>query len=305
MDFGFSIPSGGINATPEIIARLARRGEELGFAYIGIPDHIVIPNNVESRYPYSEDGTFSGSGYILDQLTVASFISGQTSKARILTSVLVLPHRSAVLAAKMLASIDVLSNGRLTVGCGVGWLREEFEAIGAPAFDERGFVANEYISCFKELWTKDNPSFDGEYIQMSDIIFEPKPTQKPYPPIWIGGESPAALRRAAELGDGWYPLGSNPRFPLQTAEQFSNALEKIYRHGENIGRDFTKFDLAYSSQSSFTETTDQIVENIRAFKAVGVQHLMVSLGATFSAPVSATIESMERFASEIAPQVNS
>ena len=99
MDFGFSIPSGGINATPEIIARLARRGEELGFAYIGIPDHIVIPNNVESRYPYSEDGTFSGSGYVLDQLTVASFISGQTSKARILTSVLVLPHRSAVLAA--------------------------------------------------------------------------------------------------------------------------------------------------------------------------------------------------------------
>ena len=101
------------------------------------------------------------------------------------------------------------------------------------------------------------------------------------------------------------PLGSNPRFPLQTAEQFSNALEKIYRHGENIGRDFTKFDLAYSSQSSFTETTDQIVENIRAFKAVGVQHLMVSLGATFSAPVSATIESMAHFASEIAPQVNS
>ena len=247
MDFGFSIPSGGVNATPETITRLAQHGEELGFAYIGIPDHIVVPNNVGSRYPYSEDGTFSGSGYILDQLAVASFIAGQTSKARILTSVLVLPHRSAVLTAKMLASIDVLSHGRLTVGCGVGWLREEFEAIGAPAFDERGFVANEYISCFKELWTKNNPSFDGDHIQFSDIIFEPKPTQKPHPPIWVGGESPAALRRAAELGDGWYPLGSNPRFPVQTAEQLSNALEKIYRHGEKTGRDFTKFDLAYSS----------------------------------------------------------
>jgi len=145
VDFGFSVPSGGPNATPEIITTLVRRGEELGFSYVGIPDHIVIPKNIESTYPYSEDGAFSGSGHILDQLTVASFIAGQTSKTRILTSVLVLPHRSAVLTAKMLASIDVLSNGRLTVGCGVGWLQEEFDAIGAPAFGKRGsFRMNTY-----------------------------------------------------------------------------------------------------------------------------------------------------------------
>lgn len=305
MDFGFSVPSGGPNATPEIITTLVRRGEELGFSYVGIPDHIVIPKNIESTYPYSEDGAFSGSGHILDQLTVASFIAGQTSKTRILTSVLVLPHRSAVLTAKMLASIDVLSNGRLTVGCGVGWLQEEFDAIGAPAFGKRGLVSHEYISSFKELWTSSNPSFDGEYVRFTDITFEPKPTQKPHPPIWVGGESPAALRRAAELGDGWYPLGTNPRFPIQTAQQLSNALDTIHRHAENLGRDLKKFDLAYSFQNSFAGTSEQVIEEIRAFKAAGVEHLMVSLGATFSAPVAHTLERMEHFASEIAPQVNS
>lgn len=305
MDFGFSVPSGGPNATPEIIATLARRGEELGFAYVGIPDHIVIPKNIQSRYPYTEDGAFSGSGAILDQLTVASFIAGQTSKIRILTSVLVLPHRSAVLTAKMLASIDVLSNGRLTAGCGAGWLQEEFDAIGAPPFDKRGFVSREYISCFKELWTSNNPSFDGEYVRFADITFEPKPIQKPHPPIWVGGESPAALRRAAELGDGWYPLSTNPRFPVRTVQQLSNALDAIYGHAETVGRDLTNFDLAYSFPNSFTGTTEQVTEDIRAFKAAGVQHLMVNLGATFSDPVTDTLERMERFAFDIAPQVNS
>lgn len=305
MDFSFNVPSGGLNATPEIIATLARRGEELGFAYVGIPDHIVIPRNVQSPYPYTEDGAFSGSGHILDQLTVASFIAGQTSKIRILTSVLVLPFRSAVLTAKMLSTIDVLSNGRLTVGCGVGWLREEFDAIGAPAFDKRGIVSGEYISCFKELWTSNNPSFAGEYARFADITFEPKPIQKPHPPIWIGGESPAALRRAAKLGDGWFPLSGNPRFPIQTVQQLSNALDKIYRYGEKVGRDLTKFDLAYSFPDSFTGNAEQITEHIRAFKTAGVRHLMVGLGATFSAPVSDTLERMEYFASEIAPHVNS
>jgi alkanesulfonate monooxygenase SsuD/methylene tetrahydromethanopterin reductase-like flavin-dependent oxidoreductase (luciferase family) len=184
-------------------------------------------------------------------------------------------------------------------------MQEEFDAIGAPAFDKRGVVSGEYISCFKELWTSNNPSFEGKYVRFTDITFEPKPIQKPHPPIWIGGESPAALRRAAELGDGWFPLGGNPRFPIQTVQQLSDALEKIYRHGENVGRDLTKFDLAYSFPDSFTGTAEQVTEDIRAFKAAGVRHLMVSLGATFSAPVSDTLEHMEYFASEIAPHINS
>ena len=317
MDFGFSIPSGGPNATPEVIAALARRGEELGFAYAGISDHVVIPKDIRSRYPYSESGEFGGTGHILDQLTVVSFIAGQTSKIRLLTSVMVLPHRSPVLTAKMLASIDVLSAGRLTVGCGVGWMREEFEAIGAPAFDERGAVSDEYIRSFRELWASDDPSFDGEYVRFSDIVFEPKPVQKPYPPIWIGGESPAALRRAGELGDGWYPIGNNPRFPVDTMELFSKSVDTVHRHAEAAGRDPSQIDLAYSagwyddqgpqtgpdgSRRSFTGTSEQVVEDIRAFGEAGVRHLMVGMRG---GSLTDTLERMERFATEIAPQVNS
>jgi alkanesulfonate monooxygenase SsuD/methylene tetrahydromethanopterin reductase-like flavin-dependent oxidoreductase (luciferase family) len=113
---------------------------------------------------------------------------------------MVLPHRPPVLTAKMLATIDVLSNERLIVGCGVGWMREEFEAIGAPPYEARGTVGDEYIQVFKELWTNDDPVFEGDHCRFSDLTFAPKPVQKPHPPIWTGGESPAALRRAGNPG---------------------------------------------------------------------------------------------------------
>ena len=317
LNFGLSIPSGGPNATPEVIATIARRGEELGFAYTGVSDHVVIPRDIRSRYPYSESGEFGGRDDILDQLTVVSFLAAQTSRIRLLTSVMVLPHRSPVLAAKMLASIDVLSAGRLTVGCGVGWMREEFEAIDAPPFDERGAVSDEYIRCLRELWTSDDPSFDGEYVRFSDITFEPKPVQKPCPPIWIGGESPAALRRAGELGDGWYPIGNNPRFPMGTVQHLANALDTIHRHADRVGRDPSQIDVAYSAgwyddrgtqtgpdgaRRSFTGTEDQVTEDIRAFGEAGVRHLMVGMRGR---SVADTLERMEHFATSVAPRVNS
>ena len=164
MEYGFGVPTRGAQAAPENLTALARRGEELGFGIIGVSDHIVIPRTIGSRYPYSEFGEFVGdaSGECLEQLTTLSFLAGQTSTARLLTSVMVLPHRGPVLAAKMLASLDVLSKGRLIVGCGVGWMREEFEAIGAPPYDERGDVGDEYIRAFKELWTSDDPTVDRQ-----------------------------------------------------------------------------------------------------------------------------------------------
>jgi probable F420-dependent oxidoreductase len=166
-----------------------------------------------------------------------SFIAARTQKARLLTSVMVLPHRGPVLTAKMLASINVLSGGRLIVGCGVGWMQEEFEAIGAPPFDERGDVADEYIRVFRELWTSDNPTFDGRYASFSDIKLGPRPVQKPHSPIWIGGESPRALRRAARLGDGWYPIGTNSTYPVDTPERVSYALARLRHYAEEAGRD--------------------------------------------------------------------
>ena len=219
MEYGFAVPTDGPLSTPDHVATLAGRGEKLGFEFMSVSDHILIPRNISSRYPYGEMGRWEDGYDCLEQLTTLSFVASQTSTARLLTSVMVLPHRSPVMTAKMLASIDVLSNGRLIVGCGVGWLREEFEAIGAPPYDERGAVGDEYIRAFKELWTSDNPSFEGKYCRFSNITFLPKPVQRPHPPIWIGGESPPALRRAARLGDAWYPIGDNPRFPMGTAQQ--------------------------------------------------------------------------------------
>ena len=151
-----------------------------------------MPRDIASRYPYSESGEWAArtAGECLDQLAALAFLAACTERLRLLTSVMVVPQRHPVLTAKMLATIDVLSAGRLIVGCGVGWLKEEFEAVGAPDFAERGRVTDEYLDAFKVLWTADDPVYRGQHAQFENIMFLPKPVQKPHPPIWIGGESP-------------------------------------------------------------------------------------------------------------------
>jgi probable F420-dependent oxidoreductase len=251
MEFGFSLPSRGPMATPEHLATLAHKGEELGFGILAISDHIIMPTHVQSTHPYSASGQFDAGGEVqgeyLEQLALLSFLAGITSAAKLLTAVLVLPHRPPVLTAKMLATIDVLSQGRVIVGCGAGWMREEFVALGAPPFEARGAVSNEYIRAFRELWTHDTPTFEGTYCHFSHVLFAPKPVQQPHPPIWVGGESPAALRRAGRLADAWYPIGSNPRFPVGTPEQFAAAAARVQRYAQDAGRDPASVDLAYSA----------------------------------------------------------
>ncbi len=315
MEFGFGVPTRGPLATPENLVALVERGEALGFDIVGVSDHIVIPNAIASVYPYNESGEFAGgpTGECLEQLTLLTYLAARTSRLRLLTSVMVLPHRPPVLAAKALASIDVLSGGRLIVGCGVGWMREEFEAIGAPPFDRRGAVGSEYIRAFRELWTSDDPSFDGEFTVFDDVQFEPKPVQKPHPPIWVGGESPPALRRAGTLGDAWYPIGNNPAFPMDTVARLSAAIDRVRRHAERVGREPTAMDFAYSagwyndraaetlpdgSRRVFTGTPEQVAGDIRSFEALGVNHLMLGLQ---TGTVAGTIERMERFTSEVKP----
>ena len=195
MKYGFSVATRGPLATADSLVAIARHGEEMGFDFVGVSDHIIIPKDIRSRYPYSLSGEFAGAdpGECLEQLTVVAFLAAATSKIKLLTTVLVLPHRNPVHTAKVFASIDVLSGGRLIAGCGVGWMREEFEALGAPPFDRRGAVSDEYLKAFKELWSKDDPEFDGEFVSFRNVRFAPQPVQKPHPPIWIGGESPPAL----------------------------------------------------------------------------------------------------------------
>ncbi len=315
MEFGFGLPTRGPMATPQNLATLAHQGEELGFAIISVSDHIIIPKAIASTYPYNESGTFAGSptGECLEQLSLLSFLVGVTSSAKLLTSVMVLPYRPPVLTAKMLATIDVLSNGRLIVGCGVGWMREEFEAIGAPAYDERGAVGDEYIRAFKELWTSDNPTFEGKYCRFANVAFALKPLQKPHPPIWTGGESPVALRRAGRLANAWYPIGSNPRFPVATPEQFADYATTVKHHALESGRDPSALSFAYSTnwytdqqaltlpdgqRRPLTGTPQQIADDIKGYQEAGVRHMMVNLqGET----LEQTLERMQRFADRIMP----
>src|SRR5712692_958057 len=312
MNFGFGLPTRGPMAAPQSLATLARTGEELGFAIISVSDHVIIPKAINSTYPYNESGTFAGSpsGECLEQLSLLSFLVGVTSSAKLLTSVMVLPHRPPVLTAKMLATIDVLSNGRLIVGCGVGWMREECEAIGAPSYDERGSVGDEYIRAFKELWTSDNPAFEGKYCRFANVAFAPKPVQKPHPPIWTGGESPAALRRAGRLANTWYPIGSNPRFPVGTPAQFAEYAARVKRYAQEAGRDPSALDFAYSAgwyndqeaerlssgeRRPLTGTPAQVADDIKRYEEVGVRHLMVNMAVRRpDATVQQSLERMER-----------
>ena len=316
MRFGFEAPVGGDGATPEALARLVRHGERMGFDIVGVGDHIVIPRRVDSRYPYTADGKYGGGpGDCLEQLTVLSFIAAHTSTMRLLTSVMVLPYRSPVHMAKVLTTIDVLSGGRLIAGCGVGWMHEEFEALSAPAYERRGAVADEYVRAFKELWTSDTPAFAGEYVGFSDVIFEPKPVQRPHPPIWIGGESGPALRRAARLGDGWYPIGSNPRHPVGTIRQLSEYVSRLRRFATEAGRDPTAIEVAWSvawyddtgeaflpngERRILTGDPARIAEDVARLEDLGVGCLMLGFGAP---DLDARLERMERFATVVRPLV--
>jgi probable F420-dependent oxidoreductase len=218
MRYGFYLPTRGQTATPEALETLVQRGEALGFASVMIADHLVFPVTIKSKYPYTVTGVFPGQGDVLDQLSLMAFVAAKTTRLRLVTSVMIVPYRNPVLTAKALATIDVLSRGRVTVGVGVGWMREEFEALGAPDFDRRGAVTDEYLRVFKTLWTESPASFSGRFYRFDSLRCLPQPVQKPHPPIWVGGHSKPALRRAAQLGDGWHPVGANPAVPLSPAE---------------------------------------------------------------------------------------
>jgi len=199
MQIGFNAPTAGPLSNLDPLTRLCTGAEELGFDYATFSDHVVIPTDISSPYPYSATGEFTnqGTGERNEQLIELAFVAARTSKLRLVTSVMVIPHRPAVLAAKQLATIDVLSSGRVTLGIGAGWMKEEFEALGVPPFAERGKVTDEYIAAFRELWTKDKPRFKGAYVDFDKITFAPKPAQKAGIPIWVGGESGPALRRSS------------------------------------------------------------------------------------------------------------
>jgi probable F420-dependent oxidoreductase len=237
MHFGFNLPISGPLAAPEIVARIAREGEALGYDYLTVTDHVVLPDTAEPGYPYSESGAFFSTDtfYRHEQLTTAAWLAAVTTKLRLVLAVMVVPHRPAVLAAKMLATIDVLSGGRLTVGIGAGWLKAEFDAVVTTPFAERGAVTDEYLAAFLRLWSEDKPSIAGKYVHYDRLVLEPKPLQNPLP-IWVGGESGPSLRRAARFGDAWYPIGSNNQHLLDSLPRYRAGLARLRQLTAAAGR---------------------------------------------------------------------
>src|ERR1044071_1848098 len=154
---------------------MVAHGEALGFSSVVVADHLVFPVTIHSRYPYTVSGAFPGQGDALDQLSLMAFVAGKSRRPRLIPSVMILPYRNPVSTAKALATIDVLSGGRVTVGVGVGWLREEFEALRAPDFDRRGAVSDEYLRIFKVLWTESPASFEGEFYRFRSLTCLPHP----------------------------------------------------------------------------------------------------------------------------------
>src|SRR5271156_1296343 len=317
MQYGFGAPISGLLSTPENLARIAVEGEKMGYDYATISDHVVIPRDIEARYPYSDTGEFPGRsrGDRHEQLPAVAFIAGRTSRLRLVTSVTVVPHRPAVLQAKMLATIDVLSNGRLTFGIGAGWMKEEFQALGVPPFPERGSVTDEYLDAFRELWTKDDPRFEGRHVKFADILFEPKPGQKPHPPIWVGGESGPALRRTARIGDAWYPIGTNPQNPLDSLTRYKSQVARLRKMTAEAGRDPEAVSLSLRC-TVFGETAPRqaddgehrllagppalVAADIRALRDIGVGSLDFGFGGSTADDVLA---GMQKFRAEVLPLV--
>jgi probable F420-dependent oxidoreductase len=310
MRYGFYLPTRGQTATPEALATLVARGEALGFSSVMIADHLVFPVTIESKYPYTVSGVFPGQGDVLDQLSLMAFVAAKTNTLRLVSSVMIVPYRNPVLTAKSLATIDVLSRGRVTVGVGVGWMREEFAALGAPDFDRRGAVTDEYLKIFKTLWTKSPASFVGRFYRFDALRCEPRPVQKPHPPIWVGGHSKPALRRAARFGDGWHPVGANAAVPLPPAE-LQALLDELYRLTEAEGRDPAALTISYKApvydvsqgvlrpsgeRRPFSGSPDDIADDIVTYARLGVRELVFDFR---SESLAESLERMERFASVI------
>ncbi len=312
MDFGIHIGTRGCMTTRDNVMALATRAEAQGYAILGVADHVVAPVTTAVRYPYTADGIWPGAptGECMDTLAVLAFLAGCTQRIKLLTSVIVVPHRQPVLTAKLFATADVLSGGRIIAGVGAGWMPEEFAALGTPPFAERGAVTDEYIQAWKTLWTQDRPAMAGKYANFDNVVFEPKPVSKPIP-IWVGGESPRSLRRVAEHGDAWYPVSNNAQVMLNTPDKLKAGVERMHRTVEKVGRDPNSIEIAYvwfmppswkarpgpdGGRQMFTGSGDDMLEDVAAMRAIGVDHCIFYLQRP---TIEQTLDLQQRFAEDV------
>ncbi len=292
MRYGVAIPQANVFASPESVRMVARAVEELGFDSLWVSDHIIVPE---------------GSSYIpefMDEpLALLAFLASETRHVQLGTSVLILPYRNPVFTAKFLSTVDYLAGGRLVVGVGAGWLKEEFEALGVP-FAERGPRTDEAIRVFRSLWEQETSSFDGRWIRFERMRHFPKasPLRRGTIPIVVGGNGAASIRRAAELGDGWHPINLG-------LEEFRAGVRRYRQLCERFGRQPGPVILRHmpggrtrpsGERWPFTGSPEEVAADIRAYAEAGLNELMLSLSARTPQDL---VQVLRGFMRDVAPRV--
>src|SRR5205085_7037314 len=281
MKLGVFLPISGRAAGPDTLMGAARSAEAQGFDVVWSADRVVTPWKIATTYPYSENHEFivPPDRPFLDSFTCLACLAACTEKITLGISVLVLPYRHPLYWTRVAASIERLSRGRLIMGVGVGWMEEEFAALGIP-FKDRGRMTDEQLQIISRLWTEEHVSFNGQFYRFQDLAFYPKPIQQPRIPIWVGGEGLAAQRRAARYGDAWFPY-----FVKITPEELKAAYDNVLRLAAEAGRSPEQVKLTCcrpievtrdpvpQDESYLCGSPEQLVEAIKKYREVGVEHL--------------------------------
>jgi probable F420-dependent oxidoreductase len=295
MDIGCHLPTQGPVATREALLTFCREAEARDINSLWVSDHVVFPRTETGEHPGGPFPYPSDTPY-LEAVVALAAAALATERARLGASVFILGHRHPVVMAKMLSTIDVLSNGRLICGVGVGWWEEELTLLGVP-YKQRGRQADEMIQVFKALWTSEHPRFEGRFYTLPDVGFAPKPIQQPHPPIWVGGDSPGAFRRTVTLGDGWHATAKTP-------EEARIGLERLRAAADEARRPFDTLALSIRLNLKETQIRDSrqaVVDRLSAYKALGFTDVLLDFRHD---TLDEMLEDLELVASEIRPAVD-
>ena len=293
MQTGFIAVGIGLMAESEAISLAAQLAEQAGFHSIWAPEHIVLLDQYASKYPYSPDGKFPSPTMqvdILDPFSALTFVAAETKTIRVGTGICLVPERNPLTTAKEVATLDKLSGGRFDFGVGVGWLEEEFTALGVP-WSRRGARTREYLQVMKKLWTEEETAFRGEFCSFPSIRSYPKPIQKPHPPIIFGGESEPALKRSGEVGDGWFGMN------VSVADAKSK-IDKVKDYARTAGRnpDALHFSISPGMGSSISR------DDLKRLQDAGVAQIIVG---SYPADLQAVKDDIGKLAEQIvAPAEN-
>lgn len=272
MEIGLHVPQVGRAAAKENVAAFAKTADEAGYDGLWVFDHVVLQKEQQSKYPYSADGSlgFPATLDFLEPLTLLTFLAGITKRVRLGTSVLVLPMRQPVLHAKIMSTIDFLSGGRFVLGAGVGWWKQEYEALSVP-FASRGRRMDECLQLVRALWTQEYVDFRGEFYEVVDWACNPKPVQAGGIPIWLGGESRKQLERIGTYGDGWLATAKS----LTTLrDDFAVAREAATA----AGRDPERLTIAIEGAGALRpDDLEKTAERLHGLKDLGVRHAILAV----------------------------